>query len=76
MLRLVRYHLEYFHADGLECGGVDVMINGVDEMPSCHESAFMSQILFYVHDHHERGLLVFFGGGVVFGLEFKTFHIV
>ena len=38
------------------------MIKGVDEMTSYHESEFVSQILFYVHDHYERGLLVFFGG--------------
>ena len=59
---LVLYHVEEIHADGFDGGGVDVMIKVVDEMPSCHESEFVSQILFYIHDHHERGILVFFGG--------------
>ena len=61
-LGLVCYHLEKFYADGLDGGGIDVVIQGVDEISSRHKSEFVPQILLHIHDHHERGLLVFFCG--------------
>ena len=51
---LVCYHLEKFYADGLDGGGVDVVINGVDEVSSRHKSTFVSQVLLHAHDDHER----------------------